>query len=417
MTPAAEKSRSLVGLPRLSVRFSLRTFLIVCVAFSIHCGWFGIVYLRVRKQRAILARISAAGGHVGYERAAKRVLASPPQGPFLWRRFFGDEPFADVEHVFFRHHELTTDDDLAFVAALPNLKSVSTGGPKITDKGLTTLTSATQLRELSLSLHEPTVSLRGFLGLYRLPALEDLSLFGPAFTDEIVSEIGNIEQLKSLQLIRSSASADSLKSIGQLTNLERLHLYQNGTLGQTGLQHLESLKKLRELRIIVAGVTDEGLQHIAQLRNLEYLELRFTHVTGISLGELAKIPMLRTLRAGGDDIGPGLTDNAAHALRGMEQLHWLELFGNSITDASTPSLATLINLRRLELDHTQISDTGIMQLRTLTNLERLSVGPNVSVEAATELKKSLPYCRIDGSRPNAPDFIIHENGVVEDGNP
>jgi hypothetical protein len=50
--------------PRRWLRFSLRMLLVFMLLASIGLGWLGSTLLRVRKQRAIVAQIEAAGGWV-----------------------------------------------------------------------------------------------------------------------------------------------------------------------------------------------------------------------------------------------------------------------------------------------------------------------------------------------------------------
>src|SRR5215510_2677141 len=110
------------------LRFSLRTFLLLCVALAIGLGWLGNLLVRVRHQRQIVARIQAAGGDVRYdyelvwERVDNRNRHKPPPGPKLLRWLLGDDAFAYIEYVHFNYNSRFTDADLKPLAELPRLR-------------------------------------------------------------------------------------------------------------------------------------------------------------------------------------------------------------------------------------------------------------------------------------------------------
>lgn len=83
------------------------------------------------------------------------------------------------------------------------------------------------------------------------------------------------------------------------------------------------------------------------------------------------------------------------------------LDSTAITDEGAGHLAQMTGLRSLHLRDTAITDDGVMLLKGLVALELLDLGPNVTENAARELKACLPNCLIIGTDPaGANSFFI-----------
>src|SRR5262245_15377690 len=104
----------------------------------------------------------------------------------------------------------TTDETLCILPRVPGLKRLSLQGAKITDKGLETLASLTNLEELDL---------------------------------------------RSCQKITDKG----MSSVSRLTNLKAIQLYDT-QIGDRGLDRLSVLKSLESLNIHSTKVTDAGLE-------------------------------------------------------------------------------------------------------------------------------------------------------------
>ena len=75
----------------------------------------------------------------------------------------------------------------------------------------------------------------------------------------------------------------------------------------------------------------------------------------------------------------------------------LILADTQITDEGLKDLAMLHNLRVLSLIDTQITDAGLKDLAKLQKLRGLELqGTKATAEAAAELSKALPNCKIYG---------------------
>ena len=124
-----------------------------------------------------------------------------------------------------------TDDDLRYLAALPNLELVYLENNEITDIAF----------------------------LAQLPELKSLSLAGTEVTD--VSVLANLTELHSLNL--SGTDIEDISSLKGLTNLETLSL--GGKVSD--LTALENMKNLQHL-----GIYDAEISDISSLQSLPHLQ-------------------------------------------------------------------------------------------------------------------------------------------------
>ena len=68
-------------------------------------------------------------------------------------------------------------------------------------------------------------------------------------------------------------------------------------ISNRGLQHLQKLPNLTELRILLTQVTDEGLKELAGFKNLKKLSLSSIWITDEAVDQLQKeLPDLVILR-------------------------------------------------------------------------------------------------------------------------
>ena len=114
--------------PRLWLRFSVRTLLILTALVAV---WLGVLANRVHKQRAAVAAIEAAGGTVYYDwQGMPWELAERERLPFevishpRWLvRLYGRENLEDVVRVSFGHAPV--DGELVgHLRSLPELKTL-----------------------------------------------------------------------------------------------------------------------------------------------------------------------------------------------------------------------------------------------------------------------------------------------------
>lgn len=128
MSPPDENHHSWQTRPRRWLQFSLRKLLItLLVIFS----FFGYCADRIHRQRASVAAIKKLGGNVLYVSPADRGFHGSEQ----LAEWLGRDTVARVRHVFFGGCPIQ-DDDLACLAGLPHLDTLTLTSTPVTDEGL-----------------------------------------------------------------------------------------------------------------------------------------------------------------------------------------------------------------------------------------------------------------------------------------
>jgi hypothetical protein len=207
-----------------------------------------------------------------------------------------------------------------------------------------------------------------------------------------LARVAPLHELKQLTFMGSQIDDRTLQSVQLFPNLEYLAILPPTNVTDAGLAELHGCRKLRNLFIISAPITDAGLEHIAGLP-IEDLTLACSHVTDAGLRHLARMPLRgvnldeTTIDGSGFRHLAGMrltelylsrthvTDVGAFELRGLP-LESLILDQTRITDACLPVLAKL-PLKKLSLRWTAVTAGGLEVFRdhpTLTSLW-LTAGP------------------------------------------
>ncbi len=152
------------------------------------------------------------------------------------------------------------DGDLAQLAALPALDTVSLRGSDVTDAGLADLRSVANLTAVDLRSTKTTEQ-----GVLALPA----------------------ERLTALHLTDSAVNARDLRWLPAMPKLQVFKL--NGlAMTDAALADLDFLPALRHLELDRTAVTDEGLRRFLEHNpSVQRVELRDTAVTPAAIAELA----------------------------------------------------------------------------------------------------------------------------------
>ena len=212
--------------------------------------------------------------------AASVALAGARAGAWLQRvhaeRYAALTPAAlyALAELDLRDCELT-DDDLAYLAALPNLNGLELRGTAVTDDGLAHLAA----------LRLQTLSLRGTkVGAQNLPML-------PA-------------TLQHLDLTDTRAGADACRFLRPLPDLHTLK-FNRLPIDDAGLDILPALPRLRHLEIDGTQVTVAGLERLIQRYPLlARIEVRHVPLAPEALAELAKrFPQVELVVYTGESLG------------------------------------------------------------------------------------------------------------------
>ena len=270
----------------------------------------------------------------------------------------------------------------------------------------------------------------------RCPALESVYFRDFEFTGgEELHPLQLLQRLKSIKFERARLSPENVASLGSLTGLENLSLFETPVAGldlsalenlvvlevnlcrfdDPGLAGIQSPKTLREIlfrnneltdaSLAVAArhpkvvrldlgfnrLTGEGIEQLRPLRELEYLHLMGNRLTDEALSRLPDFPDLVYLDL---QLNPELGDAAGVSIGKSKILRELQLGGTGIGD---PGLQAVCEGARkimiLNLATTKVTDAGIPSLRRLERLEVLYLQETALTDASVETLKSLKSLR------------------------
>jgi hypothetical protein len=425
--PSSQKKR------RWLPRFSLRMLLVVMTMLGIALGYAGNFWRRLHQQRQVVAKIQAAGGSVRYNyefgkgteldarlefefedfsstsletnsdglRERTRVTregtfhdVETPAGPKLIRKWLGHDAFAYVEQVsFFRPgYQATEEFDPQLLLQLPQLKSVCLDEGEVNDRSLRSVAQVPELREVVLlGGGESAVTRDGLASLHSAKHLQALSLSGAWINDDILAAVSDFKQLRSLGVMSSPHATSALFSHCQdMTDLRELTIRRAEKIDDEGTEYLQRLSNLRSLWLTQTSISDHTLAHVTGLTKLETLHLGQTNVGDPGMEYVASLPILKRLVLSNTLV----TDAGLPSLSRLPALRYLSLGGTKITDAGMPAIARMTQLKHLYLWPTPVTDKGLIHLQSLKNLKQLWIGPHITKEAANELRKALPDCKI-----------------------
>lgn len=224
-------------------QYSLRTLLLFVLICSILCSCVAVRMQHAKRQREAAAAIVKLGGYVRYDwqvnASGNGVPSARPPGPTWLRSLLGDDIFANVYFVCgTKDRSLITDEAMAYLQELTNLRELDLYGTAITDAGLKNLKALTHLEVLKLS--------------------------DTQITDAGLENLKGLTQLKDLDLTDTGITDAGLENLKGLAGLQRLCLYQTTNITDAGLKHLQGLIQLKNLDLISTDVTQEGVNKLQQ---------------------------------------------------------------------------------------------------------------------------------------------------------
>jgi hypothetical protein len=271
-------------------QFSLRSLLIATVICAVACGWLGKKVEQKRDERDAVQAIVKLGGGVQYD--YQQGSGGTPHGPAWLRKLLGDDFLSHVERVdFIGRSEVVggtgggvTDDDLAHLKALPQLKELGLAlTPRITDAGLEHLKGLTELNYIALG--ETGVTDAGMANLKGLAQLEHLFMGGNKIGDAGLANLRGLTQLRELSVKEDKVTDAGLTNLEPLVHLQYLSLYGDN-FTDAGLQHLAGLNELCSLTVTSKRVSDAGLIQLKRLFHLKKVYLKGSLVTDAGLQHL-----------------------------------------------------------------------------------------------------------------------------------
>lgn len=236
--------------------------------------------------------------------------------------------------------------------------------------------------------------------LAAIDEIESITIKRSQITDFGLRHLARLQQLRVLDLSENAITDEGLKHLAGLTNLESLIL-DNTKISGKGLGQLSKLAKLRSLSIKKTPLTGQGLANLPPLPALESFNASETQVDGSGMVAFRQTPNLRDLSLNdtlADDIG------LSH-LAGLSRLRSLWLCNTKISDEGLAHLGGLVELSHCGLGSPNLQGDGLLQLGTLRNLTTLDMSHNkkrpryskelIAVFAKMEKLRNPPEIDID----------------------
>lgn len=284
------------------------------------------------------------------------------------------------------------DEDLAKIAAFPEVRKLTLSYARISDLGFEHLRPLTKVTHLDCYYCE-YVSDGAIAFLKQWKELEYLNLRGTEVTSRVFEHIAGMKKLKFLDVGFSRVNDDGFESLASLEQLSELHiggdkmtglalpllrllpslrhLDLNGSqrtdsgrwgmmLSDANIDLLSPLVQLESLDIGGAPVTDAAVRALTPLVNLRALNLSRSDLTAAGLELLVGLPKLKRLNLW---LSPRIDDKAVRHLVAMKTVEWLNLADTSITDASLDQLAAARSLKVLIVAGSKVTPEGVEKLR------------------------------------------------------
>ena len=293
-----------------------------------------------------------------------------------------------------------TDDDLAKLAAMPELRKINLSHTKISDLGLAQLRPLRNVTELNCYYCD-YITDGGIAYLKGWANLESLTVRGTEVTSRVFEHLAGMKKLKSLDVGFSRVNDDGFDALSSLESIEELHIGGDKMSG-LALPLLRLLPNLRHLDVNGSQRTDSGrwglmltdvnVESIAALTKLEVLNMGGATVSDAGMEALSSLMNVHTLDLSRMDI----TAKGLKPLAALPKLRRLNLWQASrLDDSAVNSLAAIKSLEVLDLADTSITDAALPGLEQMSSLKILFVGgTKVTPEAVARFQKARPDCRI-----------------------
>ncbi|HDZ20920.1 hypothetical protein LCGC14_0315680 [marine sediment metagenome] len=266
---------------------------------------------------------------------------------------------------------------------------------RVSQASLRRLSAMTQLEEIRILGH--TMTDADVAELAKMTHLRSVSIYSDHLTGAALASLAGLTETRSAYIGGKGITDEDLRHLAAWTELEDLSLQTSSVTG-SGVRHLSGLKKLRSLRLIGGGLTDEGMVGFADLVQLESLDLAGQGINGQGLRHLAKLEQLRTLRL----FRTAVNDDALKHVGALKGLRTLELHWTLVTNAGMEHLAGLEMLHALYLSETAVTEGAMADL---TKAKRLRTVYMMSAGDAG-LRWLLPMPLTEGEWVTSADGVL-----------
>lgn len=235
----------------------------------------------------------------------------------------------ELEYLYL--HTQPSDDDMRQIARLANLRTLLIDGRNLTNNGLW------YLEELRF--------------------LENLTIQNASFDGDCFHYLANVRSLTNLTLQSDKLKSSDLAGLGELPQLELLFLSLQSVDG-AGFAEIGKLSHLRSLNLRNVRTTAEQLKPLAQLQELQFLTMNDSVING-GLGPIGGLRDLHRLELANSTI----KDDDLEALLQLPLLANLNLSHTKITDAGLEKLSRMKRLNTLNVRNTTVTKEGLQGLQ------------------------------------------------------
>jgi len=135
-----------------------------------------------------------------------------------------------------------------------------------------------QIPSLELDLSERRMSDDEIAELAKLTNLRSLRMSNTSIDDTSIASLSGLVELRELGLSQTDVSDAGVKKLSPLTKLHTLWM-ADSQITDAGLKHLKAFPALVELDLHGTQVTDSGLPTLAALPQLRRLNIQGTHIS------------------------------------------------------------------------------------------------------------------------------------------
>lgn len=269
-------------------RFSLRTFLIVCILPVPVLAWMASVKLSAMQQRAAANHLEArAVVHVSFESPTPNLINT------FFRSFIDEDAFdrATVAARYYREFQpgekdILTREDIDAILKLRELRDLDliVRNPHLINESPTPILNL-PVSEIARLTHIPTLARftidadldrESQLRLARLPELHSLALPGAKISDEVLDLLVQNPNIAYLEFDARKLSRDSFSKLNEFPRLQSLTLHHLPQ--ETGfLENLSSCEALGQLELSHSKVRRSDAKVINGMR-LQALHLNYCEV-------------------------------------------------------------------------------------------------------------------------------------------
>jgi hypothetical protein len=202
--------------------------------------------------------------------------------------------------------EMCDDVAMRHIAAMPHLRMLLAQGTIATDAGFGVL-SRSQSIEYIWGRECPNLGTQGFVALAAMPALRGLAVSCKSVGDDALASLPRFPALR--ELMPMDVQDDGFRHVGRCDALEALWCMYCRDTTDLATGHVAGLSRLTTYYAGQTKITDRSLETLGTMTSLERVRLWNTPgVTNAGIAALARLPRLREV---GLEMLSGVTREAA----------------------------------------------------------------------------------------------------------